>query len=88
MEVLGTVYFKRYRDKVNGNNYFAGKIYTTINGELVQGFMPLEFQYGDEPEFIAKEILQKAFSDANVKIKSVNRGFVKMRECKDFALHA
>jgi len=84
MEVFGLVSFKRYRDKVNGNNYFSGKIFISIDGVDQPNCIIMEFQYSDEPHIIAKEQLQLIYLDAKITVAKANLGFVNMKECKQY----
>jgi hypothetical protein len=51
---------KEWFDKVNGNSYFASRVYQ--NGKVI-AYIPFQYGYGSQHEWVCREFADKRFSN-------------------------
>ena len=64
------VSIRRWRDRVNGNSYFSGRIFA--DGELL-ATMPYEYGYGSHPEWEAARVLRTVVDLPNASLEQACR---------------
>jgi len=82
MTIKYLVTTKEWRDKVNGNTYFASQIENLENGTIKK--IPFQYGYGSHSEYVAKEFLNLKGFNSDLPIRFVKIPNCKQREVKSF----
>ena len=82
MNIKYLVTTKEWRDKVNGNTYFASQIENLENGTIKK--IPFQYGYGSQSEYICKNHLGFKGFPLDLPIRFVKIPNCKKREVKSF----
>ena len=82
MKIKYLVTTKEWRDRINGNTYFASQIENLEDGTINK--LPFQYGYGTHSEFIAKDFLNLKGFNSDLPIKFIKIPNCKQREVKDF----
>lgn len=82
MNIKYLVTTKEWRDRINGNTYFASQIENLENGTIQK--IPFQYGYGTQSEYVCKNHLGLEGFPSDLPIRFVKIPNCKQREVKDF----